>query len=233
VEPPIRVGDIEIAVTRKRIKHVRLRVHPDGHVTISAPIRTRPHFIQEFVGSRLEWIRKQQERVRGLPTESASRFVDGESHYVWGHQRVLTVVEDDDREGVELDDHRMTLFVRPGSDLASRARAMTDWHKSLLRDALPPLIEKWKQSLNVRLTGYHLRKMKSRWGSCNHRTRHIRLNTELVTKPNHLLEYVLVHELVHLIVPNHGKRFVALMDEHYPTWRGVRAELNKSSLTTA
>lgn len=228
MEKTIKVGEIAIAVTRKRIKHVRLRVHPDGRVTISAPLWTRPHFIEEFAASRLDWIQKQQERVRALPKDSPSQFVTGESHYVWGKRRVLKVVERDDQKGVELDDHRMTLFVRPGSDVAGRTLAMTDWHKSILHEKLPPLIEKWTECLNVRLTGYHLRRMKSRWGSCNHRTRHIRLNTELVTKPRHMLEYVLVHEMVHLIVPNHGTRFVALMDKHYPSWREERAALNAS-----
>ena len=126
----------------------------------------------------------------------------------------------------------MTLFVRPGSDGTHRAQAMTAWHKSILHEVLPPLVQKWERRMNVRLTRCSLRRMKSRWGSCNHRTGHIRLNTELVTKPGHLLEYVLVHEMVHLIVPNHGKRFVALMDEHYPTWREARAELNASRPVT-
>jgi predicted metal-dependent hydrolase len=110
---------------------------------------------------------------------------------------------------------------------------MHAWHKSVLHAALPALIQKWEQRLKLRLTACHLRRMKTRWGTCNYRTGHIRLNTELVTKPAYLLEYVLVHEMVHLIVPNHGARFVALMNEHYPSWREARAQLSKSLFTAA
>ena len=141
---------------------------------------------------------------------------------------MLSVVEREGKEGVALDDERITLCIRPGSDVARRATVVHAWQKSILGAALPSLIQQWEQRLTVRLTACHLRRMKSRWGTCNHRTGHIRLNTELVTKPAHLLEYVLVHELVHLIVPNHGDRFVALMNEHYPTWRTARAELSES-----
>ena len=226
----ILVGDIPIEVTRKRIKHVHLRVRPpDGDVTISAPMSARMQVVEAFAAARLEWIRRQQQRLRGLAREAPRRFAPGESHYLWGRRHVLFVVERDGRQGVELDNRRIMLFVRPGSDVAGRARVMYAWHKSILGDALPPLIRTWEQRLNVHVKGYHLRRMKTRWGTCNYRTKHIRLNTELVTKPAALLEYVVVHEMVHLIVPNHGRRFVALMNEHYPSWRGARAELNESA----
>jgi len=219
-----------MAVTRKRIRHVHLRVHPpDGRVTVSAPISVRADVVEAFVASRLGWIRRQQDRVRGQARETPSRFVTGESHSLWGVPRVLSVVERDGRQGVTLDDSRITLFIRPGHDTTCRAGVMHAWHKSILRETLPPLIRHWEQRLNVEVKGCFLRRMKTRWGTCNYRTRHLRLNTELVTKPRRLLEYVLVHEMVHLIVPNHGARFVALMNAHYPSWREARAELNARS----
>jgi predicted metal-dependent hydrolase len=225
----ILVGDIPIAVTRKRIKHVRLRVHPpDGRVTMSAPIAARAQVVEAFAATRLEWIRRWQGRVRGQARETPSRFVPGESHYLWGRRHLLSVVEHDDRQGAILDDRGITLFIQPGSDTSRRADVIHAWHKSILHETLPPLIRNWEQRLNVHLKGYYLRRMKTRWGTCNYRTRHIRLNTELVTKPSHLLDYVMAHEMVHLIVPNHGTRFVALMNEHYPSWRDARAELNES-----
>lgn len=225
----ILVGDIPIAVTRKRIKHLHLRVRPpNGQVTISAPHSARLKVVEEFAAARLEWIRRQQDRVRGQAREAAKRFVSGENHFLWGRRHSLDVVERDGRQGVIHDDQSITLFIQPGIDTATRARVMSAWHKAILRETLPPLIQKWEQRLNVRLAGYYLRRMKTRWGTCNTRTRHIRLNTELVTKPSHLFEYVLVHEMVHLIVPNHGARFVALMNEHYPSWREARAQLNES-----
>ena len=224
------IADIPIAVTRKRIKHVHLKVHsPDGRVTMSAPMSARLQIVEAFAAARLEWIRRHQDRVRNQPTQTALYFIDGESHYVWGRRHELSVVEREGRQGVTVDDGRITLFIRPGADTARRAAVMHAWHKTILHEILPPLIRTWEQRLNVRLTHYHLRQMKSRWGSCNPRTGHIRLNTELVTKPSHLLEYVLVHEMVHLIVPNHGRRFIKLMNEHYPAWREARAELNATA----
>jgi predicted metal-dependent hydrolase len=228
-ERTIVVGDIPITVTRKRIKHVHLRVRPpDGRVTMSAPMAVRPQVVEAFAAARLEWIRRTQVRVRGQAREAPREFVTGESHYLWGRRHLLSVVERDGRQGVLLDNRRITLFIQPGSDTARRADVMHAWHKSVLHETLPPRIRNWEQRLKVRLKGYYLRRMKTRWGTCNHRTKHIRLNTELVTKPSHLLEYVLVHEMVHLIVANHGARFVALMNEHCPSWRKARAELNKS-----
>jgi hypothetical protein len=230
----LRVGDISIAVTRKRIKHVHLRVHPpDGRVTISAPVSARSQFVEAFAATRLEWIRRQQVRMRAQPREAPRRFEEGEGHYLWGRRYVLSVVEREGREVVTLDEHSITLFIQSGSDVARRRNVMYAWHKATLHTVLPALIQKWEQRLTLRLTSYHLRRMKTRWGTCNYRTGHIRLNTELVTKPSYLLEYVLVHELVHLIVPNHGPRFIALMNEHYPSWREARAQLSQSLFTAA
>ena len=232
----IVVGDIAIAVTRKRIKHVHLRVHPpDGRVTISAPNSVRPQTVEAFAAARLAWIRRQRDRLRGQGREAARRFVSGETHYLWGREYLLSVVERYGKHAVTVGDRQIALFVQPGSEVATRADVMQAWHKSILHATLPPLIRAWEERLNVRLKGYFLRRMKTRWGSCNHRTKHIRLNTELVTKPSHLLDYVLLHEMVHLIVPNHGARFVALMNEHYPSWREARSELNapKPELITA
>lgn len=228
----ILVGDIPIEVTRKRIRHVHLRVRPpNGDVTMSAPMSARLQVVEAFAATRLEWIRRQQQRFRSQAREAPRCFAHGESHYLWGRRHVLAVVERDGRPGVTLDNRRMMLFVQPGSDVARRARVVHGWHAAVLRDALPALIQKWEQRLNVRVQRCHLRRMKTRWGTCNSRTRHIRLNMELVTKPAHLLEYVLVHEMVHLIVPNHGPRFVALMDEHSPWWRAAREQLRASVST--
>jgi predicted metal-dependent hydrolase len=120
--------------------------------------------------------------------------------------------------------------VRPGSAVSKKSAVIHQWHKSLLHDHMPTLIEKWERRLNVTVDAYHLQRMKTKWGSCNHRASSIRLNTELIKKPKDLLEYVIVHEMVHLIVPRHDGRFVALMDRHYPTWREARAELNELPL---
>ena len=120
----------------------------------------------------------------------------------------------------------MSLTVRPGSSLRKRADVIHEWHKSLLHEVVPSLIQKWEPKLKVKVASYFLQRMKTKWGGCNHKARHIRLNTELVKKPKELLEYVIVHEMVHLIEPTHSDRFIAILTEHYPFWREARAELN-------
>jgi hypothetical protein len=137
---------------------------------------------------------------------------------------------EDAKPRVRLDHRRITLFVRPGSTEAVRAQVMHEWHKVLLHEAARRLIARWEARLGVRVADYFLQRMKTKWGSANPRARHIRLNTELVKKPKDLLEYVIVHEMIHLIEPTHSERFVALLHQHYPTWREARAELNELPL---
>ena len=228
----IHVGDLTITVTRKDVKHVHLSVHPpDGRVTLVTPKNTRPEVARAYAVSRLGWIRNQQRRLRAQARETTRQFVGRESHFLWGRRYLLTVMEDDARPSVRLSHRSMTLTVRPGTSRARREAVMHQWHKSLLHETVPRLIRKWERKLRVEVAGYFLQRMKTKWGSCNHRARTIRLNTELVKKPKDLLEYVIVHELLHLLDQTHSDRFVALLDRHYPTWREARAELNELPLT--
>ena len=227
----IRLGEITIAVTRKNIKHVHLSVHPPGgRVTLVAPMATRSEVASAYAVSRLAWIRKQQASLRGQAREAARRYVTRESHYVWGKRYLLTVVERDRKPSVTIDHRRITLSVRPGSDQAKREAVIHEWHKNLLHAAVPRLIRKWEPRLGRKVHAYFLQRMKTKWGSCNHKGRNIRLNTELVKKPKDLLEYVVVHEMLHLIAPTHSARFVALLNEHCPAWREARTELNELPL---
>lgn len=227
----IQLGEIAIIVTRKDIKHVHLSVHPPtGRVTLVAPEATRPEVARAYAVSKLGWIRSQQAKLLGQARETPRQFVERESHYLWGRRYLLTVSEEEARPSVRLSHREITLTVRPGTTTVKREVAMHEWHKSLLHDAVPGLIRKWERKLRVEVAGYFLQRMKTKWGSCNHRARNIRLNTELVKKPKDLLEYVVVHEMAHLIAPTHSERFVALLDRHYPTWREARAELNELPL---
>lgn len=142
----------------------------------------------------------------------------------------MTVVEQEVKPYVSIDHKRITLSVRPGSDQAKRAEVIHEWHKSLLHEYVPTVIEKWEPKLGVHVVAYFLQRMKTKWGSCNHEAGHIRLNTELVKKPKDLVEYVVVHEMVHLVEPTHSERFVSILTEHYPSWREDRAELNELPL---
>ena len=227
----IQLGEISIAMTRKEIKHVHLSVHPpSGRVTLVAPTATRPEVARAYAVSKLGWIRDQQAKLRGQARETPREFVGRESHFLWGRRYLLSVREEEVKPSVRLSHRRITLTVRPGSDRAKRAAVMHEWHKSLLHDAVPEVIRRWERKMSVELAGYFLQRMKTKWGSCNHRARNIRLNTELVRKPKDLLEYVVVHEMLHLIAPNHSEQFLALMNRYYPAWREARAELNELPL---
>lgn len=230
----ITLGEIAIAVTRTNVKHVHLSVHPPhGRVTLVAPEATRMEVARAYAASKLGWIRDQQEKLRAQARETPRKFVTRESHYLWGRRYLLSVVERDEKPSVTLDHRRITLTVRPGTDTAKRDSVMHAWHRALLHKTIPPMIKRWEPKLGVTVAAYFVQRMKTKWGSCNHQAGHIRLNTELVKKPKDLLEYVVVHEMAHLVVPTHGERFVALLDEHYPAWREARAELNELPLSAA
>jgi predicted metal-dependent hydrolase len=227
----IQLGEISIRVTRKAIKHVHLSVHPpSGRVTLAAPAATRSDVARAYAISKLSWIREQQGKLRSQAREAPRKFVERESHYLWGRRHLLTIVYRETKPFVSLDHRRITLTVRPGSAAQKRADVIHQWHKSLLHQVVPSLINKWEPKLKVKVNRYFLQRMKTKWGGCNHKAGHIRLNTQLVTKPKDLLEYVIVHEMVHLIEPTHSDRFLAILGKHYPTWREARAELNELPL---
>lgn len=228
----IHLGDIAIAVTRKDVKLVHLSVHPPaGRVSLVAPTGTRLEVARAYAVSKLGWIRDQQAKLRAQARETPRQFVERESHYLWGRRHLLTVVERDIKPAVSQDHKRITLTVRPGTDMAKRAEVIHKWHKALLHEVVSSLIGKWESRLQVKVAAYFLQRMKTKWGGCNQAAGHIRLNTELVKKPKDLLEYVVVHEMVHLLEPTHSDRFLAILGEHYPTWREARAELNELPLT--
>jgi predicted metal-dependent hydrolase len=227
----IQLAEVTIQVTRKNIKNVHLSVYPpDGRVTLVAPRATRLEVARAYAISKLSWIREQQRKLANQARESPRQFIERETHFLWGRRYLMTVEYRDAKPAVSLDHKRITLTVRPGSNAQKRADVIHEWHKSLLHEVVPPLIEKWESKLQVKVAGYFLQRMKTKWGGCNHTAGNIRLNTELVRKPKDLLEYIVVHEMAHLREPTHNERFIAIMDEHYPTWREARAELNELPL---
>lgn len=227
----IQIGDVSILVSRKAVKNVHLSVHPpSGRVTLVAPDTTRLEVARAYAISKLGWIREQQSKFRDQAREAPRQFVKRESHYVWGRRYLLGIAFQDRKPSVTFDHRRITLIVRPGSNDQKRAEVMHEWHKSLLHQVVPELIRKWEPKLKVSVERYFLQRMKTKWGSCNHPAGHIRLNTQLVRKPKDLLEYIIVHEMVHLIEPTHSERFLEILGKHYPTWREARAELNELPL---
>jgi len=190
----IELGGITIQVTRKDIKNVHLSVHPpDGRVTLSAPSSTRLDVARAYAISKLGWIRCQQEKLAEQARETPREYVERESHYLWGRRFLLTILHQEMKPSVSLDHKRITLTVRPGSSRERREQVIHEWHKSLLHQTIPPLIKRWETTLKVKVSAYFLQRMRTKWGSCNHRAGHIRLNTELVKKAKDLLEYVIVH----------------------------------------
>lgn len=223
----IRLGELNIVVTFKSVKNVHLSVHPpEGTVTLVAPTGTRLEVARAYATSKLRWIRQQQAQLLAQARETPRQFITRESHHIWGRRYLLTVVEEDKPPGVKMDHRHITLSVRPGTDTGKRDVIYQRWQRSLLHEAIPPLIKHWEKRIGVKVERFFLQRMKTKWGSCNHSNAHIRLNTELVKKPRDLLEYVIVHEMIHLIEPTHSDLFITLLDQHYPSWREARSELN-------
>jgi predicted metal-dependent hydrolase len=228
----IQLGEMSVAVMRKDIQNVHLSVHPpSGRVTIAAPSHMSLDTIRVFAITKMSWIRKQQQTLQNQQREAPREFLDRESHYVWGKRYLLKILKVDSPPAVELKHRTMILSVRPASSQEKCKEILDAWHRQQLREAALPMIAVWEKRLGVKVKRLFIQKMKTKWGSCNHSAAHIRLNTELVKKPKKLLEYVIVHELAHLLEPNHSERFLAILNQHYPTWREARAELNELPLS--
>lgn len=227
----LQVGDIDVEVVRKDIKNVHLSVHPPtGRVRIAAPERMSLETVRVFAVSKVLWIRQQQQKLREQRRETPREYLDRESHYVWGKRCLLKIIEAEQRPSVELSHGRMILRVRPGTDAAKRQSIMDDWYRKELHDAIPALIGVWQRVIGVQAQRYFVQRMKTKWGSCNHVAGSIRLNTDLARKPRECLEYILVHELIHLLEPTHSDRFKALMNQHLPKWQFRRELLNAQPL---
>jgi predicted metal-dependent hydrolase len=224
----VQLGQLKIDVTRKDIKNVHLSVHPPtGRVRIAAPRHLSDDAIRVFVVGKLRWIRLQQGKLREQERETPREYLNRETHYVWGHRCLLSVVERDTPPSVEWRPRRLTLYVRPGTDTNRRAEALEAWYRGQLRTVAAPLVARLQQRLGVRVTRLFVQRMRTRWGSCNAVARTVRLNTELAKKPAECLEYVLIHEMAHILESTHNARFVALMDQFMPDWPHRRELLNR------
>ena len=222
------LGGIPVDVIKKDIKNIHLSVHPPtGRVRIAAPMRMNLDAIRVFAISKLAWVKQQQKKLREQEREAPREYLDRESHYVWGKRYLLKVVERNGVPSIELRHNKLVLNTRSGSDEQKNQNILDEWYRSQLKDALPPLISKWERLMLVEVTKFRVRRMKTKWGSCNHKANSILLNTDLAKKPRECLEYLLVHEMAHLLEPTHNSRFVSLMDQFMPKWQFYRAELNR------
>ena len=221
----IKLEDIEAEVVHKNIRNINLRVlPPDGKVRISAPFITKNETIYKFACSKLNWISKQRIRIRKSTFESF-QYINQETHYFRGRQYQLKVKENNEPPVVQLLNNQIVLRVPDGADLETRRSFLQDWYHRQLEIVIPPLITKWESLLNVSVRRFSIRSMKTRWGSCTPKTRNIRFNLELVKRAPECLEYIVVHELVHLLEASHNSKFKTLMDRFYPKWKFYRKEL--------
>jgi predicted metal-dependent hydrolase len=221
----ITIDQLQIALTRKSIKNLHLRVHPPaGQITISAPHQLAMPVIEAFVRSKLPWIRQQQAQHQQYARLPETELLERESHYVWG-ARYLLHLQVGTRYHIEQTPTQLVLTAPAHSTNVLRAAYLQRWYRQQLLAALPPLLATWPTRMGVQVNRLFVQQMKTRWGSCNHRAGHIRLNTELAKHAPHLLEYVLVHELVHLLEPSHNKRFYALLGQFWPSWQSDRQQL--------
>jgi predicted metal-dependent hydrolase len=224
----LKLGPIAVDVLKKDIKNVHLGVYPpEGKVRISAPLRMSNENIRLFAISKLQWIKLQQQKLIGQERETPREYLERESHYLWGRRYLLHIVESNALSRVELQHKKIILYTRPSAATERRAEILEEWYRTQVRSAVQPLLAKWEKTMGVKIEKVFVRRMRTKWGSCSRNSPSIRLNTELAKKPIACLEYIVVHELAHLIEPTHNVRFTLLMDQMMPNWRSFRKLLNQ------
>lgn len=224
----LTLGEIDIEVEFKDIKNIHLSVHPpNGRVRIAAPTRMELDTIRVYAISKLVWIRKQRSKIIGQEREPPRDFLNKESHYYKGKRYLMKIVEVDVPPKVVLKHSTMLLYVRPNASKEKMKAILYEWYRLQLKNILPEIIEKWEDKLNVKVEEFGIKKMRTKWGTCNRDAKRIWLNLELAKKPLEHLEYVVVHEMVHLLERRHNERFSAYMDKFLPKWRFYKEELNR------
>lgn len=223
------ISDISIEVISKDIKNIHLSVHPpNGRVRLAAPEKMGDEAIRLFAISKLSWIKKQQGKFNMQDRQSAREFVSGESHYFLGDRYLMNVIETKDKQKVEVKNKtHIDLYVRPNSTPERREKVMMGWYRNHLNDLIPPYIMKWERLMGVTVSDWRVKRMKTKWGTCNIEAKRIWINLELAKKNPRCLEYIIVHEMVHLLERKHNDRFIAYMNLFLPNWRSAREELNE------
>lgn len=224
----IELGNITIQVEQKDIKNIHLSIHPPkGSVTIAAPEKMDLDTIRVFAISKLQWIKKQQVFFQKQKRDNPREYIQEESHYYLGKRYLLEIKEIDQPPTVTLKHSKILLTIRPNTSAAIRKEIIENWYRQELKSIVPPLIKKWEKKIGVKSNEFGIKKMRTKWGTCNIEAKRIWLNLELARKPKICLEYIIVHELIHLLERKHNDRFVAFMDKVMPKWRHHREELNR------
>jgi predicted metal-dependent hydrolase len=227
----LTVSGIDVDVVYKDIKNLHIGVYPPiGRVRVAAPLRLDDDAVRLALVQRLPWIKRQREQLRAAERQSLREMVTGESHFVWGRRHRLTVIERPGRAHLELDGDRLLLYTPPQTSTDKRRELLDCWYREQLRAAIPDVIAKWEPRLDVRVPRWTIRRMKTKWGSCNRESGHIWFNVELTKKHPDSLEYIGVHEMTHLLERGHGARFTKLMGDFMPDWQARRDQLNGAPL---
>lgn len=220
------INDIEIEVIKKNIKNIHLSVHPpDGRVRLAVPTHMDDEAIRLFVISKCPWIKKKQEVFANQEVQSPREYLSGESHYFMGNKYLLNVIEVNEKQRVVLRNN-IDLYVRPKHTREKRAKILKEWYRQELKAIIPGYIEKWERIMGVKVNEFGIKLMKTRWGTCNVKDKRIWINLELAKKNPRCLEYIIVHEMVHLLERKHNDRFKTYMDKFLPDWRSIQQELN-------
>lgn len=224
----LQLGNITIDVEKKDIKNIHLSVYPpNGKVRIAAPEHMELDTIRVFAINKLKWIKKQQSIFKNQVRETQREYIEKESHYFQGERYLLNVIEHDSKPKVILKHKTIELYVRPNTTTNKRKAIIDEWYRAEMKKIIPPLLDKWEKKIGVKANDFGVKLMRTKWGTCNIEAKRIWLNLELAKKPLICLEYILVHELVHLLERNHNDRFIKYMNEFMPKWRFHRDELNR------
>ena len=227
----IVVSNISVEVIRKNIKNMHLSVlPPDGRVRVSAPTQLTDEAITMFVRRKLGWIKKQQEKFQQQPRQSERQYVSGETLYVWGKQYFLQVEYSYKGNVLTLSGDKAILTVRKESSPTQRESFVNEWYRNLLKQEVAKYLPKWEKTTGLYCSSWQSKYMTTKWGTCNPTSKKIWLNLQLAKKPIECLEYVILHELAHLKVHNHGPEFTAILDQYMPYWREHKRRLNDSTL---
>lgn len=230
--PHIKIAEIDVEIVRKDIKNIHFGVYPpSGRVRVAVPINVDDEAVRIAVISKLPWIRKQIQSFQNQERQSRREYVSRESHYYLGKRYLLSIQEGKGKQGISIHKSKgMILFVRPGSTAERREKILTEWYRNELKKIVAARIEKWETDLGVTVKAFGVRKMKTRWGSCNPKTGRILINLEMIKKPEQCIDYIVLHEMAHLIEKRHNDRFREILTHHMPRWQTYRDELNEAPL---
>lgn len=224
----LKIADVQIEIVKKNIKNLHLSVHPPyGRVRIAAPKTMSDEAIRVFAICKLSWIKKQRLKFQNQDRQSEREFISGESHYFLGRRYLLNVIYTSKKQRVEIiKNNQIDLYVRENSTTEQREKVMSEWYRSFLKEQIPVIISKWEKEIGVKVDSWGVKLMKTKWGTCNIEAKRIWINLELAKKSPRCLEYIIVHEMIHLLERNHNDRFHAYMDMFMPNWKEIKAELN-------